>query len=80
MAGIITVINRQPGFNTVNVNICQVVAVNESTTPDAGHTIRDGDAGQAAAVSESIFSDAGNTVRDGDAGQFGIADKEMAPG
>ena len=36
-----TVADCQPGFDTVNVNICQAATAIESTIPDACDAIRD---------------------------------------
>jgi len=57
----------------INIAISQTATTQENTSPDAGYTIWDGDAGQAATARESIATDAGLTIWDGDAGQAATA-------
>ena len=74
MTGIVLIIDRQPGFYTVNMYLVQFAAARESITANARHPFRDRDARQAAAVSESIIANARHACRDRDARQFIVPD------
>ena len=58
---------------------CQAGAGIERRVPDAGDTIRDGDAGQAGAPSERIVPDAGDVGVERHAGQAGAGIERIVP-
>ena len=51
----------------------------ESTSADAGDTVRDGDAGQVVQSDESIVADAVTLIGDGDAGQAAAVSESTSP-
>ena len=64
MTGIISIIDRQPGFYTVNMNFTDTGTSGESGFTDDGNAIRDCYARQVGATGKSRISNAGDIPGD----------------